>query len=145
MTAYTFRSDMGAFEASLRASTGIVDRQTRTVTAVFDLAENSGAVAGQVVRLSVPLNVDARGFWVPVSALVESRRGLWSVYVLQPEGGDYRLEARVVETVRVETERVFVRGAVSEGELILSGGIGRVTPGQLVAFRGGRGQTQASE
>lgn len=142
---YSFRSERGAFEARLRATTGVVDRQTRTVTAVFDIDEAGDAVAGEVVRLSVPLSIDARGFWVPTSALVESRRGLWSVYVLQPDGSDYRLEARVVETVRVETERVFVRGAVSEGEYVLSGGVGRVTPGQLVAFNGGAGQTLAGE
>ncbi|WP_300554366.1 efflux RND transporter periplasmic adaptor subunit [Maricaulis sp.] len=142
---YTFRSERRAFEARLRATTGVVDRQTRTVTAVFDLDADSGAVAGEVARLSVPLSIDASGFWVPTSALVESRRGLWSVYVLQPENGDYRLEARVVETVRVETERVFVRGAVAEGEYVLSGGISRVTPGQLVAFNGGSGRSQAGE
>ncbi|MBR9824889.1 MAG: efflux RND transporter periplasmic adaptor subunit [Alphaproteobacteria bacterium] len=129
---YTFlRGDTG-FTAVFRASTGVIDRQTRTVTAVFDLEAGSPAVAGDVARLVVSTPVGARGFWVPTSALSEGRRGLWSVFLLQPENGQYRLEARVVETVRVETDRAFVRGAVADGDYILSSGIHRVIPGQRV-------------
>lgn len=119
--------------AVFRASTGVVDRQTRTVTAVFDLPPGAQAAAGEVVRLAVETPIGAEGFWVPVSALAEGRRGLWSVYVLAPDGDDsYRLEGRVVETVRVEADRVFVRGAVADGEYLLAGGLQRVSPGQRV-------------
>jgi precorrin-6B methylase 2 len=34
--------------------------------------------------------------------------------------------------VRVEADRVFVRGAVDDGELVLATGVQRVTPGQRV-------------
>ena len=48
------------------------------------------------------------------------------------EGEGHALEARPVEALRVETDRAFVRGAVNAGEMILAGGIQRVTPGQSV-------------
>jgi len=129
---YRFRSGSSFFQASLRSSTGVVDRQTRAVTVLFDIPEGVSISAGQVVRLAVETPIATGGFWVPVSALVEGRRGLWSVYVVEPAGQAYVLESRMVETIRIEAERVFVRGAVSQGELILATGLQRVTPGQSV-------------
>ncbi|WP_417488289.1 efflux RND transporter periplasmic adaptor subunit [Maricaulis sp.] len=116
-----------------RASSSVVDRQTRTVTAVFDLEADQAVAAGQIARLSVQTAIGTDGFWVPTAALAEGRRGLWSVYVLAPDAHDtYRLEPRVVETVRVEAERIYVRGAVADGELLLASGLQRITPGQIV-------------
>jgi RND family efflux transporter MFP subunit len=130
---YRFLLEDRPVDAVFRASTGVVDRQTRTVTALFDLPGDARAAAGQVIRLAVATPIGTDGFWVPTSALAEGRRGLWTVYVLAPaEGGDRRLEARAVETVRIEADRVFVRGAVEDGELVLATGIQRITPGQRV-------------
>jgi RND family efflux transporter MFP subunit len=129
---YDFAGEGVSLAARLRASTGVVDRQTRTVTVLFDVAPGTIAAPGQVVRLVVETPINADGFWVPTSALSEGRRGLWSVFVLKAEGSAYVLEARIVETVRIETERVFVRGAVADGETVLASGLQRVTPGQLV-------------
>jgi len=131
--AHRFMLEGRPVDAVFRTSTGVVDRQTRTVTALFDLGEGAGAAAGQVVRLSVATPIGTDGFWVPTSALAEGRRGLWSVYVLMPDGaGGHTLERRAVETVRIEAGRVFVRGAVEDGELLLASGIQRITPGQRV-------------
>ncbi|WP_323762688.1 efflux RND transporter periplasmic adaptor subunit [Maricaulis sp.] len=119
--------------AYFRASSSVVDRQTRTVTAVFDLEPGQAVAAGQIARLSVQTPIGTDGFWVPTAALAEGRRGLWSVYVLVPlDSNSYRLEPRVVETVRVEAERIYVRGAVAPGELLLASGLQRITPGQIV-------------
>lgn len=130
---HRFVIDDAAVDAVFRSSTGVVDRQTRTVTALFDLPANASVAAGQVVRLAVATPIGADGFWVPTSALAEGRRGLWSVYVLTPDAGDaYTLQPRSVETVRIEAGRVFVRGAVEDGDLLLAAGIQRITPGQRV-------------
>lgn len=134
---YRFEGESGDFFAVFRSDTGLMDRQTRTVAAVFDIAADQPVIIGEIARLVVETPVGARGFWVPTDALSESRRGLWSVFILQPEQGDYRLEARVVEAVRVEADRVFVRGAVADGEYILAAGLQRVTTGQRVALQAG--------
>lgn len=124
-------------DAVFRASTGVVDRQTRTVTALFDLPGDARAAAGQVIRLAIATPIGTDGFWVPTSALAEGRRGLWTVYALVPdEDGEHRLEPRSVETVRIEADRVFVRGAVGDGELVLESGVQRITPGQRVVHTG---------
>lgn len=138
---YDFRADAGEIQAVFRASTGVVDVQSRSVTAIFDVADGQGAQAGQVARLVLDAPIDAEGFWVPTSALAEGRRGLWSVYALaEDDGGVYRIEPHSVEALRVEADRVFVRGAVDDGALILASGLQRVTPGQRVRPLTGQGQ-----
>ncbi|MEE2527263.1 efflux RND transporter periplasmic adaptor subunit [Hyphobacterium sp. HN65] len=129
---YAFETNAGRIEAVFRNSTGVVDVRTRTITALFDISSGP-ARAGEVARLQLETGIGERGFWVPTSALTEARRGLWSVQVLvEDETGNWMLEPRVVETLRVEVDRAFVRGAVSDNELIVAAGLQRVTPGQRV-------------
>ncbi|WP_291845042.1 efflux RND transporter periplasmic adaptor subunit [Maricaulis sp.] len=133
IASFAVDSQAAPVRARFRASSSVVDRQTRTVTAIFDLEAQQSVAAGQIVRLAVATPIGTEGFWVPTAALAEGRRGLWSVYVLTPDAnGDYRLQPRVVETVRIEAERVYVRGAVENGEILLASGLQRITPGQHV-------------
>lgn len=129
---YQFMTNGGAIEARYRSGTGVVDVRTRTVTAIFDI-ESGTARAGEVARLQLETGISDRGFWVPTSALTEGRRGLWSVQALVADGnGGWIIEPRVVETLRVEVDRAFVRGAVNDGEQIIASGLQRVTAGQSV-------------
>lgn len=130
-TIYSFEATGGDIAARFRASTGVVDTRSRSVTAVFDVEGH--AQAGQVARLRLDQAIGTEGFWVPTSALAEGRRGLWSVYVLEADTyGTYTIAPHVVETVRIDSGRAFVRGAVVNGAVILRSGLDRVTPGQRV-------------
>ena len=133
---YPVEVDERTLEATLRAVTGVVDRRSRTVTAMFDLPEGAEVSAGEVARLSLPAPLETRGFWAPMSALAEARRGLWALYVLTGEAAPYTLEPRTVEVLHTEGERVWVSGAVREGERALAAGLQRVTPGQRVVPAG---------
>lgn len=129
---YRFLTSDGTIEARFRTATGVVDVRTRTVSAIFDI-EAGATRAGEVARLQLETGISGRGFWVPASALTEGRRGLWSVQTLVGDSdGGWIIEPRVVETVRVEIDRAFVRGAVSDGDRIITSGLDRVTAGQRV-------------
>jgi membrane fusion protein, multidrug efflux system len=129
---YDFLTNTGSINARYRRGTGVVDVRTRTVTAIFDV-ESGSARAGEVARLQLETGIADRGFWVPTSALTEGRRGLWSVQTLvADDNGSWLIEPRVVETLRVEVDRAFVRGAVDDGEQIIASGLQRVTVGQRV-------------
>ncbi|MFW6412824.1 MAG: efflux RND transporter periplasmic adaptor subunit, partial [Oceanicaulis sp.] len=117
--------------ATARAATGVVSG-ARTVETVFDLTPAGGVEPGAVARLILRTELSERGFWAPLTALSEGRRGLWSVSVLVPEDGAFRLEPRPVEILHAENDRVYLSGAVEDGARFLSGGVHRVTPGQLV-------------
>ena len=79
---------------------------------------------------------------VTEKALTQGLRGLWTCYVLtKPKADDdnanapkdaFVLEQRSVEILHQESDRVLVRGTIREGEKIVSSGIHRLVPGQMV-------------
>ncbi|MFN3237356.1 MAG: hypothetical protein ACE37D_09865, partial [Pseudomonadales bacterium] len=105
-----------------------------TVTTQFILDADDlfgGSLA--VLNLSVP--VAAEGYWVPISALAESQRGLWSVLVVEPASeGEHTVESRLVEILHRGDRAVYVRGTLQDGDLIVASGTGRIVPGQSVSI-----------
>ena len=130
----TLEAASGPFEARVKASTGMVDPARRTVELVFEATSGAPVMSGEIVRLSRDSDVAERGFWVPVSALAESGRGLWSLYIVET-GPDGRQTAqpRLVEIVHAEAARAFVRGAIEPGEPVITEGLHRLTPGMRVS------------
>ncbi|MEO0786157.1 MAG: efflux RND transporter periplasmic adaptor subunit [Pseudomonadota bacterium] len=122
-------------EATLRADTGVIDARQRTVTTVFDVLPDQNVPTGAVARLSLNRAVGERGLWVPVSALKEASRGLWSVYVAEPTDGGHIAQTRLVEIVHTDGPRAFVRGALESGDLVVIDGLQRFTPSQPVTPR----------
>jgi RND family efflux transporter MFP subunit len=117
----------------LRRIVESVDAPTRTIEAVFELDPGSMAVDGAVARLRLASRIEQPGFWIPVTALTEGRRGLWSVLVLSPaDDGAHRVERRDVQLLYVQADRAYVRGAIAAGERVATAGVERVVPGQLV-------------
>ena len=129
---YTLVSDRGNIAATLRTLTGVIDQNLRTIMTVFDIVEPETADAGAVVRLAVERDLEENGGWVPISALAESNRGLWSIYVLEPEGDDWTIRPRLVEIVHSGSTRAFVRGTVRDGEQYVMDGLSRLVPGMSV-------------
>lgn len=129
---YELIGAQGKVPAQLRSVTGVIDRSFRTVTAVFDLADPESTTPGEVVRLAVEQTVDERGSWVPVSALTESQRGLWSVYVVRENAGASIATPDNVEVIHSDGERAYVRGGLRDGDVVITDGLHRITPGQRV-------------
>ena len=125
-------SDTGLVEAQVRSTTGIVDQTQRTIMVIFDILSPEEVNTGAIVRLSLDRTVDERGVWLPVSALTEAARGLWSVYVATPEDGGWIARPQLVEIVQTEGQRVYARGTVRDGDKVIIDGIGRLVPGQPV-------------
>ena len=129
-------SDRGLVTAKVRSSTGVVDRTQRTVMVIFDITSPEAIDPGAIVRLSIDRSIEERGFWVPVAALTESSRGLWSVYVASKVDGEWRAMPQFVEIVQTEGTRVYARGTVRDGDRIITDGLSRLVPGQLIALDG---------
>jgi len=124
-------------QAELRAVVEAVERDTRTVTAIFRLPPDApGALDGSLVRVPVTRRIPGEGFWLPLEALGESHRGLWSAYVVvadeEGSGAALRADRRQVEVLHVEAGRAFVRGTLRDGERVVWSGAHRLVPGQRV-------------
>lgn len=133
---FDFSTASVQFKAKLRGLSGKVDPTTQTVSALFDVLPDAGTlVPGQSARLTLDVPLEQAGFWVPISALREDRRGLWSLFALDsnpPNDGRYILTPRLVEVLYAGAERVYVRGPVKDGTLILAGGNQSVSVGMSV-------------
>ncbi|MEL8055814.1 MAG: efflux RND transporter periplasmic adaptor subunit [Pseudomonadota bacterium] len=129
---YTLISDQGDAVAKLRAVTGVIETGQRTVTTVFDIDDPASVAAGAVVRLNLMRDVEESGLWLPVSALAEGERGLWSVYIARGANDDVRAVRSVVEIIHSEGDRAYVRGGLRNGDLVMLDGLQRITPGQPV-------------
>lgn len=125
---YPVRWNDKTYDAILAAVLPEVDTTTRTLTAVFRLNENAIPL-GSVVELRVSEQVPAPGFWLPLSALTASDRGLWGVYVVNDQNS---VERRLVEIVHSEADRVFVRGTLDSNDRVVKTGVQRIVPGQIV-------------
>ncbi len=126
-------------EVRTRAALDDVAEDTRTVTAIFDvILPAEGLRHGALAKLALSGWHEGPGFWLPIDALSESRRGLWAAYALVPEAENESLfivERRELEMLHVEDERVYVRGTLVDGERVVLGGVHRLVPGQRVRTR----------
>ena len=125
--------------ATVKAVLPLRDPTTRTVDVLLTV-EDEHVLPGDIARLDVMSQIDEPGFWLPVDALAEGSRGLWTAYVAVPaddpaSSATHLLEARPVELLYEATDRVYVRGVLEEGELYVADGLTRVVPNQLVRLR----------
>ncbi len=114
-----------------------IDTDTRTQIVVFQLERSAITQINpnQIVTLNLSQSIPTDGYWLPMTALTQGIKGLWSCYVViqEQEGEDlYRVEQKAVEVINQENDRVFVRGTLRSGDLVVTDGIHRLVPKQVV-------------
>ena len=140
------RLDNRTLTATVRAVLPNRNRETRTVDVLLTLPSTMGGIQdGDLAELTITDEIAESGFWLPISALTESSRGLWSCYVAEQTndvsgGGEttHRLARRQLELLHQQDMRVYVRGTLSDGELVVTEGLHRLVPDQLVQIAAAR-------
>lgn len=133
---HTVRVGEKTYPASLSAILPEVDPTARTQTVLFtlDRAIASEVNPGEIARWQYDQRITTDGYWLPTEALVKGTQGLWSCYVLDQEtsSGVPRVEPKIVEVVSQESDRILVRGTLQPGDQVITSGVHRLVPGQLV-------------
>ncbi|CAA0118577.1 Multidrug resistance protein MdtE [Halioglobus japonicus] len=129
---YTVRLRDNAFQAKLLSIRPDVDPVTRTATAVFAIPHDIQALDGEAVTLELQETVTESGGWLPISALLEGNRGMWTVLRLEPDGDHMRTVTEVVEVLEVIGDRAFVRGTLAADTQVVASGTHRIRPGALI-------------
>ena len=130
---YTLFVEGKAISAKLRSVGADVDPQTLTVLAVLTLPKDHPIRVGQTVALEFEERVNETGGWLPITALLEGDKGLWTVLVTKEgKAGEIFTARESVEVVYSEGERVFVRGTVADGTNVVASGMQRLSPGSPV-------------
>ena len=131
--AYSLYLDDTVIPARLRSIGSDVDPQTLTVLAVLALPEGVSARVGQTVAMQFEERVTAPGGWLPLSALLEGDKGLWTVLgTRKSESGTIITARESVEVIYNEGDRVYVRGTVANGAAVVASGVQRLSPGSPV-------------
>jgi RND family efflux transporter MFP subunit len=126
--------------ARLRALLPLRAATARTVDALFDpLDPPQGMLPGDLVTLALDSLIKERGSWLPLSAMAEGDRGLWSIYVAEPLAkpdqvleATHRIVRYTVDVVYQSGEHVFVKDALNRDQRVLVSGVQRIVPGQAV-------------
>lgn len=126
-------------ETTILAVGNDVSRTTLTVSIRVAVPATLNAYAGDQAYLRLIETTDQSGYWMPLAAVTDGLRGLWSVYALASDietrdGTDTRdvVETRDVHILYTDGERAFVRGALAVGDRVVQGGLQRIVPGQTV-------------
>ena len=119
-----------------------LDSSTRTVTVVLILNQlvSTEVTLGQLAKLELTEDISTSGYWLPLSALVQGERSLWSCYVLgeavpgaSQTDSVFRVEQRDVEILHTQGDRALVRGTLLSGDQVIASGTHRLVAGQLVS------------
>ncbi len=135
-TAYTLKLRERTLQAELLSIRPDIDPVTRTTTAVFGLPEGLDALDGEPVTLELDETVRASGGWLPIEALLEGNRGVWTVLRLEPDGEALLTVREAVEVLETRDDQVFVRGTLAFGSQVVASGVHRITPGTSVSVQG---------
>ncbi|MDA0979539.1 MAG: efflux RND transporter periplasmic adaptor subunit, partial [Proteobacteria bacterium] len=134
-TTYEFRSGSKRLSGSLKSLLPGIDSSTASISAVFALDSND-LYAGSLAEILLTVHVEEPGFWIPIEALTESQRGLWSVLAVVEEETGHEVQSRLVEILHRGQNQVFVRGTLRDGEYIVASATSRIVPGQRIALAG---------
>ena len=137
---YTLSWQNRELAARLRVVLPLRETTARTIDVLFDpLDPNTAMLPGNIVTLALPSHIDQAGFWLPLTALTEGQRGLWSVLIAKPNDqapsaldASHRIDQRTVDVIYQAADRVYVRGALGGNDLVVSTGLQRIVPGQWV-------------
>ncbi|MEM9084097.1 MAG: HlyD family efflux transporter periplasmic adaptor subunit, partial [Planctomycetota bacterium] len=112
------------------------DQRGRAIDVIIELdARLDGLRHGDLARLAITRSVDSRGFWVPMQALTEGTRGLWSLYTLERAGSsadEVHILRAEVELLHSVEDRAYVCGALPEDVRFVTRGLQRIAPGMAV-------------
>ncbi len=110
-----------------------VDPVTRAQIVLVDMAPDPGLAFGAAAELVVDAPRALSGYWVPLTALSEGGRGLWTVMTVIDGGDGLETGSETVEIVLVDGDRALVRGTLRDGAEIVVTGTHRLVPGSRVA------------
>jgi RND family efflux transporter MFP subunit len=134
---YSLKLRDASFQAELLSVRPDVDPLTRATTAVFAIPEGVAALDGEPLTLELEEPVYMAGGWLPIAALLEGQRGVWTVLRIEPAGDSYRTAREAVEVLEIRGDQAYVRGTLASGSRVVANGVHRITPGTQVSVQEG--------
>jgi len=129
---YQFTFSKKPITARWHSTYPAVDALTQTRKVKFVIDGNETIVAGEYLELQWPLTIEKEGFWLPNSALIKGRKGLWEVFIVDSQK---RAVKHNVDVLYTERDRSYVSANFSEDALVVDSGTHRLTNHTPVVFQ----------
>ncbi|WMS86264.1 efflux RND transporter periplasmic adaptor subunit [Pleionea litopenaei] len=129
---YQFTFSKKPITARWHSTYPAVDSLTQTRKVKFVIDGNETIVAGEYLELQWPLTIEKEGFWLPNSALIKGRKGLWEVFIVDSQK---RAVKHNVDVLYTERDRSYVSANFSEDALVVDSGTHRLTNHTPVVFQ----------
>lgn len=143
--AYEFATRATSYKARLLTLLPARQERTRGVIALFECENALGELRqGDLARLVLTREIAADGFWLPLDALTENSRGLWSCYVADPHGEGHQLTRRELALLHQTEDQAFVRGTLRNGEHVVTEGLHRLAPNLPVTLMSSQAKTHGA-
>jgi len=102
-----------------------------TTTSKKDLFIPNRALAS----IDLTVTIQRQGAWVPLTALQQNYRGLWSIYALKPlANGKYEVVSHHAKIYFADKSSAYIESDLEDKHLIIADGLLRVVPGEKVAI-----------
>ena len=123
-----------------------LDPLSRTRTILLTLESEAPAIL-EAGTLRLWQTVEQPGMRVPLGALQEGVRGLWTVSTLRPadDGHHHTVGSEAVEIVHANQDWAYVQGTLQPGALVVIEGVHRIVPGQTVDWVSGDQRAEGAE
>ncbi|MEM9573660.1 MAG: efflux RND transporter periplasmic adaptor subunit [Pseudomonadota bacterium] len=108
-----------------------IDPVTRTRTVRARLVVGVDLAFGMAGEAVVQETIVENGSWVPLTAIEDGVRGLWTIKTIK-QGEPTTVALEAVEIVHADSQRAFVRGTFSSDTQYIDTGVHRVVGGQAV-------------
>jgi len=108
-----------------------LDPTTRTQTIRAQLVEDTEIAIGQTGEMKLEEKIETAGAWIPLSAIEDGVRGLWTIKTVQGES-EQTVGIEAVELIHVDEENAYVRGSFATDSDLITNGLHRVVAGQAV-------------
>jgi multidrug efflux pump subunit AcrA (membrane-fusion protein) len=112
-----------------------LDPTHRTLPWILDLDISNMAPAihpGQVATLQWSRPLGQTGWRIPLSALTEGVRGMWTGFVVVEKDGAFHVQPVDLQVLHTLPDAAVVRGALKKGDHLLMQGVDRIVAGQRV-------------
>ncbi|WP_448211850.1 efflux RND transporter periplasmic adaptor subunit [Colwellia sp. MEBiC06753] len=132
------------FQAKITAIGQQLNQETRTVNVRLTMDNSLLNVSGLIARVSIKQEISEPGFWVPLTALTDGVRGQWNIYTAEPAKGanqaqgQYQITPQTVKVLHTTQEQAFISGLSGESLSLISQGLHRYVPGQLIKAAGAK-------
>jgi multidrug efflux system membrane fusion protein len=125
------------YQGQIAGISAEVNPISRTVQLRISLPDDASILNGEIAYLSLDQQVLTQGYWVPIAALTDGIRGLWNLYTLSKadnsaEGKYFQIERRDVEVIYTNEQQAYIKGAIKDGDVIITQGLHKLVVGQSV-------------